>query len=204
MCAKPATTLLQTVLARPYLYRRDGVYYLRMRTVGATKGLFTVSLRTAERPSVKNDSSAKELKFLPGAFETQARAVFDAVTLRSGDSNEASRAVSDYLKKTTVSFVEDNGFASADSFHGMISKRDLMVDPNDSASWETGKAHIDETMQALRKDSEWGAGGLTVESKGGALQRDPRTMDMWRMGDKIAHETILRPHALSSADTVTA
>ncbi|MBM1189349.1 hypothetical protein [Pseudomonas weihenstephanensis] len=125
--------------------------------------------RNEQWASIKNDSNAKELKFLPGAFETQARAVFDAVTLRSGDSNEASRAVSDYLKKTTVSFVEDNGWNSSNSFHGMISKRDLMVDPNDSASWETGKAHIDETMQALRKDSEWGGGGMTVESKGGAL-----------------------------------
>jgi len=35
-----------------------------------------------------------------------------------------------------------------------------------------------------------------------AFQRDPRTMDLWRMGDKIADETILRPHKLSSADTV--
>ena len=50
VCAKTTTTLLQTVLARPYLYRREGVYYLRMRPVGSTKGLFTVSLRTTERP----------------------------------------------------------------------------------------------------------------------------------------------------------
>lgn len=35
-----------------------------------------------------------------------------------------------------------------------------------------------------------------------AFQRDPRTMDLWRMGDKIADETILRPHKLSSSDTV--
>ncbi|MFJ4131875.1 transglycosylase SLT domain-containing protein [Pseudomonas cyclaminis] len=34
-----------------------------------------------------------------------------------------------------------------------------------------------------------------------AFQRDPRTMDLWRMGDKIADETILRPHKLSSVDT---
>ncbi|AZD80960.1 transglycosylase SLT domain-containing protein [Pseudomonas chlororaphis] len=34
------------------------------------------------------------------------------------------------------------------------------------------------------------------------LQRDPRSMHMWRLGDKIAHETILRPHTLSNADTV--
>lgn len=34
-----------------------------------------------------------------------------------------------------------------------------------------------------------------------AFQSDPRTMDLWRMGDKIADETILRPHKLSSQDT---
>lgn len=30
---------------------------------------------------------------------------------------------------------------------------------------------------------------------------DPRSMDIWRLGDKIADETILRPHKLSSQDT---
>ena len=50
MCTKSGTTLLQTVLARPYLYRRKGDYYLRMRPVGSTKKLFTVSLRTHEKP----------------------------------------------------------------------------------------------------------------------------------------------------------
>ncbi|WPN56847.1 transglycosylase SLT domain-containing protein [Pseudomonas sp. P9_31] len=34
-----------------------------------------------------------------------------------------------------------------------------------------------------------------------AFQRDPRTMDLWRMGDKIADETILRTHKFSSTDT---
>lgn len=33
------------------------------------------------------------------------------------------------------------------------------------------------------------------------FQRDPRTMDLWRIGDKVADETILRPHKLSSQDT---
>ena len=33
------------------------------------------------------------------------------------------------------------------------------------------------------------------------FQSDPRAMDLWRMGDKIADETILRPHKLSSQDT---
>lgn len=50
---------------------------------------------------------------------------------------------------------------------------------------------------------------MVVDSKGrykikdkAALQREPAAMDMWRMGDKIANETILRPHTLSNADTV--
>ncbi|QNJ57527.1 internal virion protein D / murein transglycosylase [Pseudomonas phage PlaquesPlease] len=34
-----------------------------------------------------------------------------------------------------------------------------------------------------------------------ALRSDPRTMDMWRLGDKIADESILRPHKLSSQDS---
>jgi hypothetical protein len=57
------------------------------------------------------------------------------------------------------------------------------------------KASIREHM-VMGKDGKY-----TIKDRA-ALQRDPRTMDMWRMGDKIAHETILRPHALSSADTV--
>lgn len=35
----------------------------------------------------------------------------------------------------------------------------------------------------------------------GLFQSDPRSMDIWRLGDKIADETILRPHKLSSQDT---
>lgn len=34
-----------------------------------------------------------------------------------------------------------------------------------------------------------------------ALRADPRTMDMWRIGDKVADESILRPHKLSSQDS---
>ncbi|AWH15810.1 DNA translocation protein [Pseudomonas phage 67PfluR64PP] len=34
------------------------------------------------------------------------------------------------------------------------------------------------------------------------FKSDPRSMDIWRLGDKIADETILRPHKLSSQDTV--
>ncbi|WP_268796627.1 hypothetical protein [Pseudomonas huanghezhanensis] len=125
--------------------------------------------RDQQWSSVKNDARYKRLKFIPGQFEDQARQVFDAVTLRSGDSNEAARTVSEYLSKTAVSFIEDNGQNNSESFHGMISKRDLMTDVNDVKSWETGKAIIDEALQGLKKDADWGAGGLTVTSTQGNI-----------------------------------
>ena len=125
--------------------------------------------RDEQWTSVKNDGGYKELKFIPGQFEGQARQVFDAVTLRSGDSNEAARAVSEYLSKTAVSFTDSGGWTDSTSFHGMVSKRDLMTDVNDVTSWETGKSIVDETMQGLKKDADWGAGGLTVTSTQGNL-----------------------------------
>lgn len=48
--APPVRPLLETELARPYHYRRDGVYYLRIRPKGR-KETATVSLRTRHRPT---------------------------------------------------------------------------------------------------------------------------------------------------------
>ncbi|MCY1280788.1 Phage integrase family protein [compost metagenome] len=43
------TNLLQTVLAKPYHYRRSGRYYLRLRPQGTIAGFFTLSLRTTDK-----------------------------------------------------------------------------------------------------------------------------------------------------------
>ncbi|UYL05801.1 membrane-bound lytic murein transglycosylase F [Klebsiella phage KP13MC5-2] len=43
-------------------------------------------------------------------------------------------------------------------------------------------------------------GKFTIRDKQ-AFANDPRTMDLWRMADKVADETILRPHKVSSQDT---
>lgn len=42
-------------------------------------------------------------------------------------------------------------------------------------------------------------GKYTIKDKK-AFSQDPRSMDLWRMGDTIADETLLRPHKLSSMD----
>ncbi|WP_130906693.1 tyrosine-type recombinase/integrase [Pseudomonas sp. Sample_16] len=47
--SQSGTNLLQTALAKPYHYRRSGRYYLRLRPQGATKGFFTLSLRTTDK-----------------------------------------------------------------------------------------------------------------------------------------------------------
>lgn len=42
-------------------------------------------------------------------------------------------------------------------------------------------------------------GKYTIKDKK-AFSQDPRSMDLWRMGDAIADETLLRPHKLSNMD----
>lgn len=42
-------------------------------------------------------------------------------------------------------------------------------------------------------------GKYTIKNKK-AFSQDPRAMDLWRMGDTIADETLLRPHKLSNMD----
>ena len=42
-------------------------------------------------------------------------------------------------------------------------------------------------------------GKFTIKDKK-AFSQDPRAMDLWRMGDTIADETLLRPHKLSNMD----
>lgn len=44
-------------------------------------------------------------------------------------------------------------------------------------------------------------GKFTIKDKM-AFTYDPRTMDLWRLADKVAGETIMRPHKISSQDSV--
>lgn len=48
---------LTTPLAKPWHYRRNGRYYLRLRTLARPFGVFTVSLRTADRAKAMEISS---------------------------------------------------------------------------------------------------------------------------------------------------
>lgn len=54
--------------------------------------------------------------------------------------------------------------------------------------------------QAMREHLRPDGDGFRIMDPA-ALRSDPRVMDIWRAGDKIADESILRPHKLSSQDT---
>ncbi|UBU95735.1 protein inside capsid C [Pseudomonas phage PCS4] len=128
--------------------------------------------REEQWSAIKNDSATADiLKYIPDDMEKMARSVFDAYTTHTGSSSDASKAVTEFLQKNTVTFTEKSGtygFRST-AFHGMLTKNDLMVDPNNTDSWETGKAIIDTAMQDLQKDSVWGASGMSVHSRDGLI-----------------------------------
>lgn len=126
--------------------------------------------REEQWAAIKNDSATADvLKYIPGSMEEMARAVFDANTTLTGDSSAASKAVTEFLKKNTVTFTQDTGWSSSDTFHGMLSKSDLQIDPNNIDSWQAGEQIIKETMADLAKDSVWGASGLSVSSRNGTI-----------------------------------
>lgn len=114
--------------------------------------------------AIKNDSATADvLKYIPADMETMARSVFDAHSTMTGDSSAASKAVTEFLQKNMVSFTEKK------AFHGMLSKKDLMTNPNRAESWKLGKQIVDDFMGQLQKDSVWGASGMSVVSKNGSI-----------------------------------
>lgn len=122
------------------------------------------SYREAQWAAIKKDSATADvLKYIPADMETMARSVFDAHSTMTGDSSAASKAVTEFLQENMVSFTEKK------AFHGMLSKKDLMTNPNRSESWEQGKQIIDDFMGQLQKDSVWGASGMSVVSKNGSI-----------------------------------
>ncbi|WYW00674.1 internal virion protein [Pseudomonas phage vB_PpuP-Vasula] len=129
--------------------------------------------REEQWASIKNDSATADvLKYVPDDMEKMARSVFDAYTTHTGDSSAASKAVTEFLQQNTVSFTQGGGWAPGSgsrAFHGMLSKSDLQVDPNNTDSWEAGKSIIDDTMRDLAKDSVWGASGMTVRARDGVI-----------------------------------
>ncbi len=106
---------------------------------------------------------------------------------------ESSNYIADAGRQGVLSDFVDHAIAGHES--GLFSTQRLKSMSITPEQFE-GMKDLIKTYVKRQKDGSY---KLTDRA---AFQRDPRTMDLWRMGDKIADETILRPHKLSSADTV--
>lgn len=120
--APRATKLLQTTLAKPWFFRRNGRYYLRIRPKSTTTQYFTVSLRTSDR-STAMDISKDILKALGVFHLTNPNATWEALrpqlltiadeclTMAHGDSSlVAYEVVYDELKETLSQASAKNAF----------------------------------------------------------------------------------------------
>ena len=106
---------------------------------------------------------------------------------------ESSNYIADAGRQGVLSDLVDHAIAGRES--GLFAPQRLKSMSITLEQFE-GMKDLIKTYVKRQKDGSY---KLTDRA---AFQRDPRTMDLWRMGDKIADETILRPHKLSSADTV--
>lgn len=118
--------------------------------------------RDIQWEALKKDSEFKNLSAIPNTMDTMARALYDSFAATTGDASDASRMLSHWLDKNTVSF-KGNDSDVQDGYQGMINKKDLMADPNDTNSWESGKQIVDETIQGIKAASPyWADSPVTV------------------------------------------
>ncbi len=86
--------------------------------------------------------------------------------------------------------------------HALSGKTSKLFNEDRLHSMSITKAQFGDVTNALKEH-------LVADPKGGfkirdraKFQQDPRVMDIWRIGDKVADETILRPHKLSNTDAI--
>jgi hypothetical protein len=126
--------------------------------------------RDIQWEALKRDSASPQLSALPNDMETMTRSLYDSFLAGTGDATDASKRVTAWLEKNTVSFQDDDDDAQP-GFRGMLNKKDLMADPNDANSWESGKAIVDETVKGIKAASPyWAESPVKIEkNKAGAI-----------------------------------
>lgn len=114
--------------------------------------------RNIQWDALKSDPKNKDLSAIPDNMDTMARSLYDAFTATTGDPTAASKLLSNWLSKNTVSFGSDDDDEDIQTgYRGMISKKDLMADPNDVNSWEAGKGIVEETVKGIKAASPYWA-----------------------------------------------
>ncbi|WGH28302.1 internal virion protein C [Pseudomonas phage 10P302A] len=127
--------------------------------------------RDVQWEALKRDSEFKNLSAIPTGMDIMARSLYDSFVSTTGDASSASKMLSQWLDKNTISFKAADG-VQEDGYQGMINKKDLMADPNDANSWEQGKQIVDETITGIKAASPyWADSPVSVEaSRKGDIQ----------------------------------
>lgn len=120
--------------------------------------------RNIQWEALKRDSEFKNLSAIPNTMDTMARSLYDSFVSATGDASDASRRLSQWLDKNTVSF-KGSDEDIQDGYQGMLNKKDLMADPDDANSWEQGKQIVDETVAGIKAASPyWADSPVTIEA----------------------------------------
>ena len=85
--------------------------------------------------------------------------------------------------------------------HALSGKKSTFGKDNLLKSASISKEQWEGIKQLFRDYAERGEDGKFAIKDKKAFTQDPRSMDLWRMADKFADETMLRPHKVSSQDS---
>lgn len=123
-------------------------------------------------------------------------------TFKYGTQELAARSPLTKMLTETSNYIMDAGRQGAlldlvNAAHGGNPK---IFRPERLHSLSITPAQFGAMKQAIREHLRPDGHGYKIMDKA-AMRADPRIMDVWRAGDKIADESILRPHKLSSQDT---
>ena len=129
--------------------------------------------RDVQWASVKSDASLKSLSAIPNDMEVMARSLYDGFLAGTGDASDAAKQTSAWLDKNTVSFSNsgstfgvggDDDYDTQQGFQGMLNKKDLMADPSDANSWESGQQIVKDTVAGIKAASPyWSESPIRIE-----------------------------------------
>ncbi len=135
--------------------------------------------------------------------ETHGSAVSQAVgSVKWATGEAAMRSPFTWLLRESGNYITDAGRQGmlvdlADStLNGTASK---LFTPERLRSASISPEQFEGIQDLIRKSFTRDKKGKWTLKDPEALASDPRAMDLWRLGDRIADETILRPHKMSNA-----
>lgn len=126
-------------------------------------------------------------------------------TLKFATGEAAARSPFTKFLTETSNYIMDAGRQGAlmDLVnHALSGKPSKLFDEKRLHAMSITKQQMGDMTNAIKEH-------LVVDPNGGykirdraKFQQDPRVMDIWRLGDKVADETVLRPHKLSNSDSI--